>query len=71
ADLFCCIHIPTTIINGERVPFSCIRDRSDEEGEDKAVLARAMRDEGKTLQQIADALGYNNASSIHYLLNKH
>ena len=56
---------------GERVPFSCIRDRSDEEGEDKATLARAMRDEGKTLQQIADALGYNNPSSIHYLLNKH
>ena len=56
---------------GERVPFSCIRDRSDEEGEDKVTLARAMRDEGKTLQQIADALGYNNPSSIHYLLNKH
>ena len=56
---------------GERVPFACIRDRSDEEGNDKATIARAMREEGKTLQEIADALGYNNASSIHYLLNKH
>ena len=56
---------------GERIPFACIRDRSNEEGDDKATIARAMREEGKTLQEIADALGYNNASSIHYLLNKH
>ena len=53
---------------GERLPFSCIRDRSDEEGEDKAALARAMRDEGKTLQQIADALGYKNRSSVYSLI---
>ena len=53
---------------GERVPFSCIRDRSDEEGEDKATLARAMRDEGKTLQEIADALGYKNRSSVFSLI---
>ena len=53
---------------GERVPFSCIRDRGDEEGEDKATLARAMREEGKTLQQIADTLGYKNRSSVFSLI---
>ena len=52
------------------VPFACIRDRSDEEGEDKAALARAMREEGKTLQEIADALGYKSVSSVHTLLHK-
>ena len=34
------------------------------------ILARAMRDEGKTLQQIADALGYKSASSVFALLGK-
>lgn len=30
--------------------------------------ARAMRDEGMTLQQIAEALGYKSVSSVHTLL---
>ena len=34
----------------------CICDRSDEEG--------------KTLQEIADALGYKSISSVHTLLNR-
>jgi hypothetical protein len=55
---------------GERVPFCALRERTDDEQEEKVALARAMRNEGKTLQQIADELGYNNASSIQYLLKK-
>lgn len=31
--------------------------------------ARAMRDEGMTLQQIADALGYKSRSTVHALLS--
>jgi AraC-like DNA-binding protein len=37
--------------------------------DERAEQARAMREEGKTLQQIADALGYKNRSSIHALLS--
>lgn len=55
---------------GERVPFCALRERTDDEQEEKVALAKAMRNEGKTLQQIADELGYNNASSIQYLLKK-
>jgi hypothetical protein len=32
--------------------------------------ARAMRDEGMTLQQIADALGYRSRSSVSRILNE-
>lgn len=55
---------------GERVPFGLIRERSDEEDDPRRELARAMREEGKSYRQIAEELGYNNASSVHYMLNK-
>ena len=55
---------------GDRVPFACIRDRSDEEGEDKLELIRSMREEGKSFRQIADELGYKSASSVQYLAKK-
>ena len=48
----------------------CLRDRSDEEGEDKASIARAMREEGKTLQEIADALGYKSKSAVCKLIKR-
>jgi hypothetical protein len=54
---------------GERVPFACLKEHN-EEMDDKAVMARIMRDEGKTLQEIADALGYKSISSVHTLLNR-
>ena len=54
---------------GERVPFGCLKEHN-EEMDDKAVMARAMRDEGKTLQEIADALGYRHRSSISAILKK-
>ena len=54
---------------GERVPFGLLRERNEEHDE-KAEQARAMRDEGMTLQQIADALGYKNRSSVSRILNE-
>ena len=54
---------------GERVPFAMLKERNDDRDE-RAELARAMREEGKTLQQIADELGYKSVSSVHSLLNK-
>ena len=42
----------------------------NEERDDRAEQARAMRDEGMTLQQIADALGYKNRSSVSRILNE-
>ena len=56
---------------GDRIPFALIRDRSDEEGTDeKAALARAMREEGKSFQQIADELGYKSRSAVFDLIKK-
>ena len=36
----------------------------------RAAEARALREEGMTLQQIADALGYKNRSSVSRILNE-
>ena len=49
--------------------FFCLRER-DEERDEKIEQARAMREEGKTLQQIADELGYKNRSSVSRILNE-
>ena len=38
--------------------------------DEKIEHARALRDEGKTLQQIADELGYKNRSSVSRILNE-
>ena len=46
-----------------------LRERNEERDE-RAELARAMREEGKTLQQIADELGYKNRSSVSRILNE-
>ena len=54
---------------GERVPFAMLKER-DEERDEKIELARAMREEGKTLKEIADALGYKSISSVHTLLKE-
>ena len=54
---------------GERVPFSMLKEHNEERDE-RAEQARAMRDEGMTLQQIADALGYKSPSTVLNLLNK-
>ena len=54
---------------GERVPFSMLKERNEERDE-RAEQARALRDEGMTLQQIAEALGYKNRSSVCALLKQ-
>jgi hypothetical protein len=54
---------------GERVPFAMLKER-DTDLDSRAELARTMRSEGKTLQQIADALGYKNRSSITQILKR-
>ena len=56
------------VATGERVPFGALRER-DADLDSRAELARTMRSEGKTLQQIADALGYKSISSIHTILH--
>ena len=54
---------------GERVPFAALKERNDDMDE-KVLLAQEMRNEGKTLQEIADALGYKSPSTIYNLLNR-
>ncbi|MBR5105936.1 MAG: sigma-70 family RNA polymerase sigma factor, partial [Alistipes sp.] len=57
--------IPT----GNRVPFSQLYERVDalEERQERAL---AMRAEGKTLQEIADELGYKGTSGVYKLLTR-
>ena len=55
---------------GERVPFSMLREHNDDEREERAEQARALRDEGMTLQQIAEVLGYKSPQSVSNLLNR-
>ena len=54
---------------GERVPFGLLKERNEERDE-RAEQARALRDEGMTLQQIAEVLGYKSPQSVSNLLNK-
>ena len=56
-------------MGSERVPFNLLRERNEERDE-KAELARTMREEGKSYRQIAEELGYKSISSVHTLLNK-
>ena len=37
---------------------------------ERLELMRSLRDEGKTLQEIADMLGYKNRSSVSRLLKE-
>jgi RecA-family ATPase len=57
---------------GARVPFAALKERTerDDEMDEKIILARAMREEGKTLQEIAEVLGYKSHSSISDIIKK-
>ena len=57
------------VATGERVPFALLRERNEEHDE-RAELARAMREEGKSYRQIAEELGYKSPQSVCNLLNK-
>ena len=54
---------------GERVPFGLLKERNEERDE-KAELARAMREEGKSYRQIAEELGYKSTSTVYDIINK-
>ena len=57
------------VATGERVPFGALRER-DADLDSRAELARTMRSEGKTLQQIADALGYKSKTTITNIIKR-
>ena len=57
------------VSTGERVPFAALRER-DTERDDRIAQARAMRDEGMTLQEIADVLGYKDRSTVSKILKR-
>lgn len=54
---------------GRRVPFSALKERNEEQ-EEKIALARSMREEGKTFQEIATTLGYKDRSTVHKMLKR-
>ena len=57
---------------GERVPFAQLRERDPEKESSEAErleLIKSLRDEGKTLQEIADIVGLST-STVHRLLQK-
>jgi hypothetical protein len=46
------------------------RTERDDEMDEKVILARAMREEGKSYSQIAEALGYKSKTSVMKLLRE-
>ena len=46
-----------------------MRERNEEHDE-RAEQARAMREEGKSYRQIAEELGYKTPSAVHKLLKQ-
>ena len=58
---------------GERVPFEMLRERDPEKEEadsEKLALIRTMREEGKSLQQIAAELGYKSHATVINMLKR-
>ena len=58
---------------GERVPFAMLKERNlDAEAEEaqKLELIRTMREEGMTLKEIAESLGYKDHSAVSKLLKR-
>ena len=54
-------------------PFALLKERNlDAEAEEaqKLELIRSMREEGKTLQQIADKLGYKDRTTVLNILKR-
>jgi hypothetical protein len=54
----------------ERLPMEMLSKRADDGGRAKYDQAKALKDEGKTLEQIAKIMGYASKGSISKLLNK-
>ena len=49
--------------------FALLKERNEEHNE-KAEQARALREEGMTMRRIAGALGRKSITAIHTLLNQ-
>ena len=61
------------VATGERVPFGALRERlpeQDAESAERLEIIRTMRSEGKTLQEIADELGYRSRTSVMNILKR-
>ena len=61
------------VATGERVPFAMLRERQpehEEENAERLEIMRSMREQGMTLQQIADALGYKSKTTITNILKR-
>ena len=61
------------VATGERVPFGALKEQESEQGAEVAErleLIRTMRDNGMTLQQIADELGYKSRTSVMNILKR-
>lgn len=61
------------VATGERVPFGALRERlpeQDAESAERLEIIRTMRSEGKTLQEIADELGYKSRTSVMNILKR-
>ena len=59
------------VATGERVPFEMLRERDPEKEEaskEKVAQILALREEGKTFREIADALGYKSHTSVRKCL---
>lgn len=54
----------------ERTPFELLVKKADDEGRAKYEQAKALREEGKTLEEIAQILGYANRGGVSKLLKK-
>lgn len=54
----------------ERTPFEMLAKKPDDEGRAKYEQARELKDEGKTLEEIAKIMGYANRGSVSKLLKR-
>lgn len=54
----------------ERTPYEMLVKRADDEGRTKYEQAKALRSEGKTLDEIAEIIGYANRGSVSKLLKR-
>jgi RecA-family ATPase len=54
----------------ERTPFEMLSQKADDGGRSKREKATALKDQGKTLAEIAKIMGYSNASGVSKLLKR-
>jgi hypothetical protein len=60
----------TFLETADRVPFEMLIKKTDDEGRAKYEQAKALKDAGHTLEEIAQMMGYANRGSISKLLKR-